>query len=214
MDLVKHIEKENFICKYSVTQEEVKSYGQVGRPKKNAIAQTITQYKVIIEQVQIEPSYHEKLLRNEKSFILVTSLLDRNEYSMDAILKEYKQQNNIEQVFRFLKDPIYLGAVYLKDEKRIKGLGYVFMLVLLIGCYLQHRVRQSLEERNEVLEVSKGVTHKRPTVKSIIEAIKNTLIIEMSGNRYFDTSESRNAVLFKVLDLVGFKPDIYLNYVE
>ncbi|MBM7868484.1 transposase [Heliobacterium gestii] len=35
--------------------------------------------------------------------------------------------------FRFLKNPVMLGLVYLKSKRRIEALGYVFVLALMLA---------------------------------------------------------------------------------
>ncbi|MGV8150051.1 MAG: hypothetical protein ACLKAK_13200, partial [Alkaliphilus sp.] len=81
------------------------------------------------------------------TFVLITSILDEKEVSDSEILAEYKQQNSIEQAFKFLKNPVYLGQTLLNRKNRVEAMGYVFILVLMIACYLQYRVRKSLEDK-------------------------------------------------------------------
>lgn len=57
------------------------------------------------------------------------------------ILLGYKQQDVIEQGFRFLKDPMILDSLFLKTPQRIEALGLILVLALLIWRLLQFVLR-------------------------------------------------------------------------
>jgi len=78
-----------------------------------------------------------------------------------------KNQDKVEQGFKFLKQPVNLGAVYTKKTERIEALGYIFLIVLLLAKYLEYRVRASMEQSGEILKVG-GQKIERPTAKTII----------------------------------------------
>jgi len=86
---------------------------------------------------------YQRLCQMESTFVLISSINKEMAYDEKKILTEYKCQSSIEQRFRFLKRPVYLGPVYLHNKRRIEALGYVFILVLLIASYLEYRVRQA-----------------------------------------------------------------------
>jgi hypothetical protein len=50
----------------------------------------------------------EKVLNRKGRFILATNDLDIENYTDEQILEEYKEQQNVERGFRFLKDPWFI----------------------------------------------------------------------------------------------------------
>lgn len=50
------------------------------------------------------------------SFVLITSIIDKNQMSDEEILREYKYQNSVEEAFRFLKSPVYLNQTLLNKK--------------------------------------------------------------------------------------------------
>lgn len=74
-----------------------------GRPKANAEKQVVG-YKLVFT-VQKNESAIEVFLRRKGRFILATNQLDHDELPTESILTEYKNQQCVENGFRFLKDP-------------------------------------------------------------------------------------------------------------
>ncbi|NPV54932.1 MAG: transposase, partial [Firmicutes bacterium] len=87
------------------------------------------------------------------------------------VLREYKEQIGVETTFKFLKDPTYLDAIYLKKESRIEALAYVLLLALLIHRILQRRVRKALETEGSHMVVAGGVKTTAPTGNRILELL-------------------------------------------
>ncbi len=52
--------------------------------------------------------------------------------SSKDLLKLYKDQHSIEQNFGFLKDPLIVNALFLKSPQRIKALGLILVLALMV----------------------------------------------------------------------------------
>lgn len=71
---------------------------------------------------------------------------------MAELLATYKAQQNIERVFRFLKNPEFLtSSLYLKKPVRIEALLMVMTCSLMIYAALEHRIRQRLMEQNRFM---------------------------------------------------------------
>ncbi len=63
-------------------------------------------------------------------FIIATNRLDHESFSSDEMLRKYKEQQNVERGFAFLKDPLFFAdSIFLKSPKRIetRGNAYGFM---------------------------------------------------------------------------------------
>ena len=51
----------------------------------------------------------------ESTFVLITSVMDEKNILDGGYWAEYKGQSSIEQAFKFLKSPVYLGACIFEE---------------------------------------------------------------------------------------------------
>ena len=112
----------------------------------------------------------------------------------------------------FLKNPVYLGPIYLQSKRRINALGYVFILALLVASYLEYRVRKSLQEQNKYLVWPRGHKNYRPSLQTIFEVLDLIKVLIVDGERrYFPRDIDRQAL--EMVKWAGFDPaDIYLKH--
>jgi transposase len=175
-EFTESIKKSGF--EYAIEIKEVSEtvYNKKGRPKKDEIGTNISNFHVDCLIKDYDQNEYENLLKKDSTFILITSVLDETQYTDIEILEEYKHQNSIEEAFRFLKNPVYMGPVYLKNKERVESLGYVFILVLLIASYLEYRVRKSLKDKNEYVLDPGNKKNYRPSIKRIFEILEGVII--------------------------------------
>jgi len=137
----------------------------------------------------------------------VTNLDETN--TAYEIVKEYKAQSHVETSFKFLKDPLFVGPIYLKKPERVEALAYVLLMALLIFGILERRAREAMKHETEPLLLQGKVETFKPTGKRILEFFE-TVLVMTTDNPYRRTFSSRYKVP-RVLKLAGFEPDIYLN---
>ena len=128
----------------------VMSYGKKGKPKSDE-KPNLKGYKVNLsfELNQIET---ERELTKKGRIILATNDLDTTNYPDEKILSEYKEQQNVERGFRFLKDPWFMvDSIFLKSTRRIESLMMVMTLCLLVYNIAQYNLRKKLKEEKETL---------------------------------------------------------------
>ncbi|WP_164821825.1 hypothetical protein [Paenibacillus koleovorans] len=65
--------------------------------------------------------------------------------------------------YRLLKDPQFVGGVYLKTPNRIVALGIVLVMALLLYGILKYRIRQQLDQQEKPFEsrAEAGITSQR-----------------------------------------------------
>jgi len=86
------------------------------------------------------------------------------------VLVQYKNQQKVERGFRFLKDPMFLAdSLFLKSPKRIMALMMVMTICLLVYATLEYRMRQSMEEKNQVFPNQKGKLIQNPTIRWVFQ---------------------------------------------
>ena len=133
-----------------ITTKATLKHSRAGRPKLGdegvvagyKIQSTVTRNKEAIEI----------FLNRKGRFILATNDLDTVKFPDEKILDEYKQQQDVERGFRFLKDPWFMvDSIFLKSPHRIEALMMVMTLCLMIYNIGQYRLRTALKEKNETL---------------------------------------------------------------
>lgn len=204
----KTVESEGLLCKTEVKILRKANYGKRGRPKGSDLAEILESFHACCEVLDADQDRLKKALENESTFILISSIIDGSLTDRD-LLTEYKHQNSIEEAFRFLKSPVYLGQVLLNRKERVEAMGYVFILVLMIASYLQYRVRKSLKDNDEYVLDPGNKKNKRPSVKRIFEILEDVLVIITPQGRFFPAK-----IQPRILDMIrwaGFDPNIYLK---
>ena len=186
------------------------SYPHQGRPRKEEEPIARTTYQADLQIGEITSEHYQRLCRMESTFVLISSIKKEMNYDDQKILTEYKRQSNIEQRFRFLKRPVYLGPVYLHNKKRIEALGYVFILVLLIASYLEYRVRQNIKKFGVGVYQPGGKTTETPSTKTIMEELSLIKVDSVDGKRTFPGDLNLRGL--DIVVLAGFDPgEIYLK---
>jgi len=175
-----------------------------GRPGKNNQAEEVYCLKL---QYTTAEDVVKRAKERLSCFVLIANV--NEEYAPDQILKEYKAQNNVETSFKFLKDPLFVGPIYLKKPGRVEALAYVLLIALLIFGILERRVREAMKTESEPLIIPGKVKTFQPTGEKTLETLE-TVLVMTTGDPYQRAFSSRYKVP-RVLKLAGFEPDIYLK---
>lgn len=117
-------------------------------------------------------------LNRKGRFILATNELDKEHYRDDQILEEYKEQQNVEGGFRFLKDPWFMvDSIFLKLPKRIEALMMVMTLCLMIYNLGQYKLREQLKAHQTSLPNQLGKEVSNPTLKWIFQIMEGIDVV-------------------------------------
>lgn len=154
-------------------------YGSKGRPKKGA-PKTIAGYKIVVK-IEENVELTERFLRRKGRFILATNDLDEVRLPEHKILSNYKEQQCVEDGFKFLKDPWFMvDSFYLKKPQRIEGLMMVMTLCLLVYNFAQHKLRSALSENKETIPNQKGKPTATPTMKWVFLLFEGVSIVTLA----------------------------------
>ncbi len=159
----------------------VSSYKTRGRPSKDKTGE------VKGFQAKLSSSRNQKeidrQLQGKGRFILATNDMDEGAYSNEKILSDYKEQQQVERGFRFLKDPWFMvDSVYLKSPARIEALMMVMTLCLLVYNYSQFHLRRQLVELEETLPNQLEKEVKNPTARWIYQLMGGVGIVRMKSD--------------------------------
>lgn len=204
--LQKSVEEKGFHSELKVHQIVKMKYAHKGRPKKGEEPTKEIAWKVELKIGTMKEEVYERKRREEATFVLVCRI--KEEMGSAGILKKYKNQDKVEQGFRFLKMPQYLGAIYTKLPSRVKSLGYIFLIVLLLAKYLEYRVRIGMRRFKGVLKIG-GQKVLSPSAKTILELLSEILVYDINGERKLAPN-----IIEDVLEIIkwsGFDENVYIN---
>lgn len=192
-------------------REEREKRKKRGRPKKGEVIPIHTVHYLSGELALDTESYsiaHECC----GLFVLITTLLDVVKDPCTTILVRYKGQGNVERIFRFIKDPAWLGAFCLKKPERIAALGYVLLLAALIYVLWERRVRRALSAPDAVpIEGLNRRKTTRPTTYAL-QSVMSPILVQSERTEdmyrvWLPRSLTKNQL--HVLELSGFSEGIY-----
>ena len=172
---------------YVITSQvvEVKKYAKKGKPRSGE-EKIVVGYKVE-SSFEINEEGIGKVLNKKGRFILATNDLDKENYPDHLMLNEYKEQQNVEGGFRFIKDPWFmLDSIFLKSAKRIEALMMVMTLCLMVYNVAQYKLRKNLKENNVTLPNQLNKQIQNPTVKWIFQIMEGIGIIHFYKDKIHD----------------------------
>lgn len=121
---------------------------------------------------------------------------------------EYKEQQNVEGGFRFLKDPWFMvDSIFLKLPKRIEVLMMIMALCLLVYNVGQHKLRKSLKAQKTFLPNQLGKEVGNPTLKWVFQIMEGIGIVYFYDQSLSHTTRevivSLNELRKKIIWLFG-----------
>ncbi len=139
----------------SVEQKEiVEKRSRRGRPPKDAPPPPSRTVFVPTVTLARDDEAIAAARRRASCFVLVTDW-DADEWSDERVLEEYRHQSMVEghTGFRWLKGPAAVAPVFLETPTRIRALGFVFMIALMVRNFIQFTLRGEMKRRG------RGVRH-------------------------------------------------------
>lgn len=208
--------KENKSQLHNVTSEIIEVERTVkrekkGRPKTDEIPLKEKKYVIKFESTRDELSYKRE---QEKCgiFVLITTLMNVERYPDREILSQYKGQQSVENIFKFLKDPTLVGAYCLKNTERIVAFGYILLMAAQVYTILERQVRKNLTNPDEKpIEGLNNVKTRKPTSYAIKCILGPILIVRVQNKKSdcWKLSKELDKNQKRILKLAGFDESIY-----
>ncbi len=98
-----------------VINQTTKTIRGRGRPKKDVCLPTKTFYTIEGTIIGPNDTIIKELREKMACFVLITNV-SQEALSNEQVLEEYKGQSAIEKRFRFLKEPLFIDSIYLKNK--------------------------------------------------------------------------------------------------
>ena len=150
--------------------------------------------KIEVDEEKVNPERQQA-----GRFFLATNVLSLTELSSEEMLCEYKNQQQVERGFGFLKDPLFLtDSVFLKSPERIEVLGCIMGLCLLVYTLAQRELRQTLKRRESQIKNQLGAPTSRPTLRWIFQCFQSIHCVGNEGVKQITnlTEERLNLLKF------------------
>ncbi len=182
-----------------------------GRPKADGTrALKEMKYRLEIDS-QLNEEAVDKARQEAGCFVLISNTLSEGTESVSAknLLSIYKDQHMVEQNFGFLKDPVFVNAMFLKSPKRIEALGLVLILALLIWRLMERTMRINLARRERsVIGWDKRPTF-RPTAFMMTTKFTDIFVITSPEGR--SLAKPFNNVQMDYLEILEVDPEAFVT---
>lgn len=176
--------------------QSVPRYSGKGRPAKDAEPDRIEYH---INGTITDDETKQAQLRNQLGrFILATNDIDNPTLTPQVILNTYKEQQNCEGGFRFVKsDEFHLSHIYLKTPSRIDALMMVMTLTLMVYNTCEYQMHKTMEEQAITLPNQKGKQTSKPTLRWVFQMMQGIDLLKMPGMSDFimGMSELRRKII-------------------
>jgi transposase len=158
------------------TQAEVREVKRPnrGRPSKGATTPTETVWRVVATVTRDDDAI-AAARRHASCFALITDHLEGDGWDDARILAEYRHQGIVEGTtgFRWLKGPAAVSPMFLKTPTRMRALGLVMVLALMVRNYWQFQMRRAARAAGE------KITH--PFTKRPVDNLTAEMAMEHFG---------------------------------
>ena len=186
-----------------------------GRPKKEAVPEAVTRYKLAFEQPVPDEEAIGAARRKASRFVLVSTVpTEFQGKTMDsaALLQTYKGQIRVECNFSILKDPYFVDEIYLKKPHRVEVLGYLFLIALLVYHTIQGKVRSQTSERKPLIATTKRKLV-QPTTREIFRLLEYVQVVVFrmpNGSRFRQLAQPLRSEQRRLLAMFGYDESIYV----
>lgn len=184
----------------SFTVDAFARYNKRGKPAKNAIPDRI-EYKLkgSISDDQVKQVAAQQQLGR---FVLATNDIEETGLSAKSMLKAYKEQQNVEQGFRFVKsDEFHLDTIFLKKPSRIDALMMVMALTLMVYNTSEYDMRGEMHQKRLKLPNQKRKQIDSPTLRWVFHLMQGVHSFTLSERKSNITGKSE--LKEKIIRLFG-----------
>jgi transposase len=142
----------------------------------------------------------------EGVYVLKTNLSARQR-PLAEVLRNYREQSQVERRFHHLKGPLAVAPMFLKNPERIAGLLCVLVWALLVLALLERQVRRGLKGKPLYGLYPEGRPSPSPTGPAILESFSTLcIVIAASGKMTLRQLAQPTAIQRRLLQLLDLPP--------
>jgi transposase len=182
-----------------------------GRPKADGTRKVQqTRYKLNLAVRRRE----QPIARAEKQagcFVLITNEPEEaaGGLSSKELLRAYQDQHSIERNFGFLKDPVFVNALFLKTPRRIEALGLILVLGLMIWRLMERTMRISLKDTGSKIIGWNNRPTSRPTSFMMTTKFPSVIVIRTQTGRFL--AEPLDPIQERYLKILGLTAAVFTD---
>jgi len=190
-------------------EEAILKRRRPGRPRKDEPLPIKTIYRARASVGDLKEREYAELKLRASCFVLITNTLDEEEHPAEKVLRDYKEQTAVELQFKAIKEPEFVGAMFVKKPERLEALAYVVLLAAMVRAIIQRRARRYAEITNEELPIPGKRMTKRPTARMILDSFDAVVVVILpDGSRMLSESKLFPHKMFRAL---GVSPSVYVT---
>jgi len=185
-------------------------YGK-GRPKADGTRTLKAMRYGLSISARLDEQAVNRLREQAGCFVLISNTPAEGAGSISAreLLTIYKDQYTVENNFAFLKDPVFVNALFRKSPRRIEALGLVLILALLIWRLMERTMRLNLAAtKSKVTGWEKRQTSRPTSLMMTTKFIGVFILVSSLGRRLARPLEDIQLQYLKLLELT---PDILVT---
>lgn len=190
-----------------VVEIEPRPQYQKGRPKADGTRTLKTMRYGLNISARLNEQAVSRLREEAGCFVLISNTLAEGRGSISAreLLTIYKDQHMVESNFAFLKDPVFVNALFLKSPRRIEALGLVLILALLIWRLMERTMRLNLAaSQSKVTGWERRQTSRPTSLMMTTKFIGVFILVSSLGRRLARPLED---IQIQYLTLLELTPD-------
>jgi len=190
-------------------EEAILKRRRPGRPRKDEPLPTKTIFRARASVGDLKEREYAELRLRASCFVLITNMLDERKHPAEKVLRDYKEQTAVELQFKAIKEPEFVGAMFVKKPERLEALAYVVLLAAMVRAIIQRRARRYAEITNEELPIPGKRMTKRPTARMILDSFDAVVVVILpDGSRMLSESKLFPHKMFRAL---GVSPSVYVT---
>jgi len=178
-------------------------YGK-GRPKSDGTRTPKAMRYGLSISARLDEQAVSRLREEAGCFVLISNTPAEGADSISAreLLTIYKDQHMVESNFAFLKDPVFVNALFLKSPRRIEALGLVLILALLIWRLMERTMRLNLAAtKSKVTGWERRQTSRPTSLMMTTKFIGVFILVSSLGRRLARPLEDIQLQYLKLLEL-------------
>lgn len=163
-----------------VSEEKLTSkkiYQEKGHPTVNSVH--TLEWKIEAQSLFDQPAFDREL--NQRSCFVLATNISPEKLPMNEVLEQYKEQDNTEKGFAFIKTPeFFASSLFLKSPARIEAMLTIMVLTLLVYSIAQRHLRKTLNKLEMTLPNQINQPTKTPTLRMLIQVLEGINCVKIT----------------------------------
>jgi transposase len=153
----------------------------------------------------------ERARKEAGCFVLITNEPEEaaGGLSSKELLRAYQDQHWIERNFGFLKDPVFVNALFLKTPRRIEALGLILVLALMVWRLMERTMRISLKDTGSKVNGWNNRQTSRPTSFMMTTKFPSVIVLQGDTGRFL--AEPLDPIQEQYLKILGLSSAVFTD---